>query len=264
MSGPALCQTIHVADRRPRMLDAHAELLAAAARALYGLVYTPDTAALGARIAALLREERIPRGPSVFVRLSLTPQGEERLALTGRSLYDGYALRSIHPEAVPLPYEIPFGAAHSTLCEEADRLADRLADRIVRGAVALCCDDEGRCLRAGGGALFALKGRTLLTAPAADPAASLREYLRLRTAGGASSPLAFASVERMLLLRAAPSARLDVREEAFTLRDLKRMDELFFVDHRGITAFSRVGETPYLSIVAERLAASMEALFPKK
>lgn len=264
MSGPALCQTIHVADGRPRMLGDHAALLADAARALFGRNWSPDPRELERRIAALLREERVPRGVSAFVRLELPPEGEERLLPAGRSLYDGYALRSLRPEAVPFPCDIPFGPLPTTLCEEADRLADLQARRIARGGVALCLDEEERCLRAGGGTLFAIRGRTLLTAPAADAPTLFRGYLHARTGGDAPAAPAFPAVERTLLLRAAPAARLEPREEAFTLEELPQMDELLYADHRGITSISRVGDTLYLPILAERLAAAVERLFPKK
>ena len=39
--------------------------------------------------------------------IELTPEGDERLTAAGVSLYDGYALRSVMPDAVTLRYDLP-------------------------------------------------------------------------------------------------------------------------------------------------------------
>ena len=44
--------------------------------------------------------------------------------------------------------------------------------------------------------------------------------------------------------------------------DLPRMDELFFIDHRGVTALSRCDGQPYMAIFAERIAGALRGLFP--
>ena len=44
---------------------------------------------------------------------------------------------------------------------------------------------------------------------------------------------------------------------------LPRLDELFYADHRGITSLGHCDSLPLMSLLAERLAAAIEALFPK-
>ena len=44
--------------------------------------------------------------------------------------------------------------------------------------------------------------------------------------------------------------------------DLPRMDELFFIDHRGVTVLSRCDGQPYMAIFAERIAGALRGLFP--
>ena len=105
MTELCLYQTVHVARGRARNVAAHAALLDAASRALFGRPYAPDPARLAARIEALAAAERYPAGVSGFVRLELTPEGGERLLAAGISLYDGYALRSLSPAAVTLRYD---------------------------------------------------------------------------------------------------------------------------------------------------------------
>ena len=154
MTELCLYQTVHVARGRARNVAAHAALLDAASRALFGRPYAPDPARLAARIEALAAAERYPAGVSGFVRLELTPEGGERLLAAGISLYDGYALRSLSPAAVTLRYDPLCPEAPTSAREAAELLAARLA--ALRGAAAAVrCDAEERLLTADGAPLFA-------------------------------------------------------------------------------------------------------------
>ena len=74
---------------------------------------------------------------------------------------------------------------------------------------------------------------------------------------------AFPAVERELVLRVAPQAGLEIADERLDLALLPRLDELFYADHRGITSLGHCDSLPLMSLLAERLAAAIEALFPK-
>ena len=236
MTELCLYQTVHVARGRARNVAAHAALLDAASRALFGRSYAPDPARLAARIEALAAAERYPAGVSGFVRLELTPEGGERLLAAGISLYDGCI-----PSALPMV----FGALQLALAYcwtnlvAAELLAARLA--ALRGAAAAVrCDAEERLLTADGAPLFAVRGHTVYTAPAP------------------------ASVEGCLAREAVRAAGLTLREEPLRRRELPRAEELFYADHRGITALSRCDGQPLMTLVAERVAEALEGLFPKK
>ncbi len=228
---------MHVARGRARNVAAHAALLDAASRALFGRSYAPDPARLAARIEALAAAERYPAGVSGFVRLELTPEGGERLLAAGISLYDGYALRSLSPAAVTLRYDPLCPEAPTSAREAAELLAARLA---ALRAAAVRCDAEERLLTADGAPLFAVRGHTVYTAPAP------------------------ASVEGCLAREAVRAAGLTLREEPLRRRELPRAEELFYADHRGITALSRCDGQPLMTLVAERVAEALEGLFPKK
>ena len=217
-----LYQTVHLARGRARNAEAHAARLDAASRELFGRGYAP--ARLAARIEALAAAERYPTGVSGFVRIELGADGEERLTPAGVSLYDGYALRSLQPEAVTLRYDLPLTEAPTSAREAAAQLARRMAERAE-------ADDAP---------LFAVAGHTVLAAPGTQ------------------------SVERELAVRAVRAAGLELREEPFGCGELPRIDELFFADHRGITALARCDGQPLMSLLAERIALVMEGLFPKK
>ena len=232
-----LYQTVHLARGRARNAEAHAARLDAASRELFGRGYAP--ARLAARIEALAAAERYPTGVSGFVRIELGADGEERLTPAGVSLYDGYALRSLQPEAVTLRYDLPLTEAPTSAREAAAQLARRMAER-AGADVAVRCDREGILREADDAPLFAVAGHTVLAAPGTQ------------------------SVERELAVRAVRAAGLELREEPFGCGELPRIDELFFADHRGITALARCDGQPLMSLIAERIALVMEALFPKK
>ena len=232
-----LYQTVHLARGRARNAEAHAARLDAASRELFGRGYAP--ARLAARIEALAAAERYPTGVSGFVRIELGADGEERLTPAGVSLYDGYALRSLQPEAVTLRYDLPLTEAPTSAREAAAQPARRMAER-AGGDVAVRCDREGILREADDAPLFAVAGHTVLAAPGTQ------------------------SVERELAVRAVRAAGLELREEPFGCGELPRIDELFFADHRGITALARCDGQPLMSLIAERIALVMEGLFPKK
>ena len=232
-----LYQTVHLARGRARNAEAHAARLDAASRELFGRGYAP--ARLAARIEALAAAERYPTGVSGFVRIELGADGEERLTPAGVSLYDGYALRSLQPEAVTLRYDLPLTEAPTSAREAAAQLARRMAER-AGADVAVRCDREGILREADDAPLFAVAGHTVLAAPGTQ------------------------SVERKLAVRAVRAAGLELREEPFGCGELPRIDELFFADHRGITALARCDGQPLMSLIAERIALVMEGLFPKK
>ena len=167
------------------------------------------------------------------MRIELDPDGTERLLPAGVSLYDGYAFRSLQPEAVTVGYDLTLSEAPTSAREAAAQLARRLAER--RGAeVAVRCDSAGILRSADDAPLLAIAGRTVLTAPGP------------------------ASVERRLAVLAVRAAGLELSEEAFGRA------ELFFADHRGVTSLSRCDGLPLMTFVAERIAEAMEGLFPKK
>lgn len=229
---------VHLSRGRARNVSAHAEVLRRAARTLFGAVYAPDTAALTQRIELLAASQRYPTGVSCFVRIELTADGEERLVGAGTSLYDGYALRSVRPQAVTMCYALPGGDLPTTARELAARQAEWLARAEGAGAV-VRCDAEGRLLDAGDAPLFAVRGHTLFAGSDA------------------------AGVERDLGLRAAEAARLTLSDEPPTRALLPQLDELFRIDHRGVTAYARCDAQPLMSLLAERIAGALERLFRK-
>ena len=67
---------------------------------------------------------------------------------------------------------------------------------------------------------------------------------------------------RSLAVRSIRAAGLELAASPVGRDDLPRMDELFFIDHRGVTALSRCDGQPYMAIFAERIAGALRGLFP--
>lgn len=233
---PYLYQTVHLRQGRPRLVDAHVTLLARTARTLFGIDYAPDIPQLETRIAAVAKAERYPQGVSAFVRLEVAADGEERVLPAGFSFYDGYALRSLMPAGLTSSYDIPFADAPTSAREAIEALARQQA-RQAGAEVAVRCDRTGICRSADDAPLFAVRGTSVFVSPAQ------------------------ADVERELARRAIEAAGLDLHEEPIERSMLARMDELFYVDHRGVTALSRCDGVPYMSLIAERVAKEIERMF---
>lgn len=239
MTQLVLYQTLHLHRGRVRNLTAHAALLDTASRETFFRPYMPNQQRLAARIEAVAAAENYPDGVSAFVRLELAADGSERLLPLGASLYDGYALRSVTPDAATVAYELPFTDAPTTLREAASLLA-RQKSLHAGATVAVHVDRDGVLRSADDAPLFGIRGKRLIPGPA------------------------FACVERELVLRAARAAGIVTGEERLTSSLLPRLDELFYADHRGITSLAHCNSLPLMSLLAERIAEAMEGLFPEK
>lgn len=229
---PFIYQTVHVRRCRPLLLPQHTALLDEHARALFGCGFRPDPKHLEEQIAALLEANRRPAELSSFVRIEATAGGELRLVPAGLPLYDGYALRTLRPEAAPLSYEIPFGERPTSLRLEALRWAGELV-RAAGARTVIRCDRRDLVRTADEAPLFAVLGERIYTPPAP------------------------ASVERSQALRAIDAARLAVAEQEIGREQLAQFDELFYFDHRGITSVASCGGTLYTDIVAQRIARTL-------
>ena len=109
-----------------------------------------------------------------------------------------------------------------------------------------------------------------------DPDDERNAFLEVRAGTGGDEAALFAirgkrvyvppgetSIGRSLAVRSIRAAGLELIEAPVGRDELPRMDELFFIDHRGVTALSRCDGQPYMAILAERIAGALRGLFPK-
>ncbi|MFR4235427.1 MAG: aminotransferase class IV [Alistipes onderdonkii] len=231
-----LYQTVHVLDGECLCLREHLAVLDRWSRTLFGARATGRPGGRDGRRGGG-RTGSPGSDRSKFVRLVLPASGSLRLEFEGVSLYRGYDLRSLMPEAVTLQYEPPLFDAPTSAREAAVELARQYAG--LQGAsVAVRCDRNGTLMAADEAALFAIRGRRVYAPPGE------------------------ASIGRSLAVRSIRAAGLELAASPVGRDDLPRMDELFFIDHRGVTALSRCDGQPYMAIFAERIAGALRGLFP--
>lgn len=75
------------------------------------------------------------------------------------------------------------------------------------------------------------------------------------------TPPAPPSVERELACRAVEAARLPLLELEIGREQLARFDEIFYVDHRGLTSLSACEGQLYAAIITERIARVLNKLY---
>lgn len=236
-----LYQTVHILGGRCLHLSAHLAVLDRWSRELFGHPAGLRQQPLARQITALAAQTApADCDLSQFVRIVVPASGDPafRLESAGISLYRGYDLRSLMPDAVTLQYDMPFPEAPTSAREAAAGLARQQA-RLQGAAVAVRCDGDGLVRTADDAPLFAVRGKTAFVSPAE------------------------ACVERELGLRAVEAAGLALEERPVMRGELPGFDELFYVDHRGATALAHCDGHPYMAILAERVAQSLGELFSK-
>ena len=236
-----LYQTVHILGGRSLHLPAHLAVLDRWSRELFGRPAGLRQQPLARQIEALAAQTApADCDLSQFVRIVVPASGDPafRLESAGISLYRGYDLRSLMPDAVTLQYDMPFPEAPTSAREAAAGLARQQA-RLHGASVAVRCDGDGIVRTADNAPLFAVRGKTAFVSPAE------------------------ACVEQELGLRAVEAAGLELEERPVMRDELPRFDELFYVDHRGVTALAHCDGHPCMAILAERVAQSLGGLFPK-
>lgn len=235
MSEVYVYQTVHTLAGVPLFPEAHAAALDAASRALFGRPFQTPPRQLAERIGSLAKAEKAPDDLSAFVRMELSAEGVLTLRYGGLSLYRGYELRSLTPEAMTFVYDLPFGEYPTSAGEALGDLARAQAAR--HGArCAVRCGTDGAVRTADEAPLFAVAGRTVFTCPATE------------------------SVERSAAAACIEAAGLQLTEIPFSREELPQFDELFSFDHRGVTSLSKCDGRPYMSLAAERVAREAKHL----
>ncbi len=236
---PSIWQTIHVLGRRPRLLKEHLREMSRHCLGLYRVDFTPDLQAVEQAIVELLNRERYPQDRSVGVTLWAEPSGAWRVEALGEALYRGYVLRALRPEAQMLAFDLPFGgaptaAARLTWQTARTIVAERKANAVVR------LDAEGRLCEADGAPLYVAVGRTIYTSHEGS------------------------EVEAGLAAEAIRRAGYTLCVEPLPRTWLPKMEELFYVDYRGVTSLQSCDRKLLMSVMATRVAEAMESIFSKK
>lgn len=233
---PYIYQTLHVEGRKVRFLDRHIEMLKEGARRYFALDEEIDFEGIERRVAAHLDSLYYPKDRSSYVRLMVGADAVLTLEAEPSSLYRGYVLRAIRPEAEIVSFNTPF----EDIPNSASRQAWHIAGAMCRGSVVVRRGVDSEILDADGGAqLFALYGRAIFTSM--EPR----------------------GVEAELAAEAISRSGLKLSIEPVTEEHIQILDELFYVDYRGVTSINSCSGRRFMSGCALKVATSMEQIVSK-
>ena len=226
-------QHIHVCDLRPHDLPAHLSVAAAAAREVFGIDFRPDPRETDSLCRRMLLANRYPQELSACIEMRLGDDGTASYRCGEIFPYKGLQFNAVRPEAVAICCEVPFGGLPTSARLAAHYVAMAAVRRSGARAVAMC-DAAGRLVSVCDSPAFAVFGRRIVTPPARP------------------------SVERDRVAAAAARAGYELTEAPVERDELRRADELFFSDCRGITALSRCDGRTYADIIARRVAEKIK------
>ncbi len=227
-----LYQTIHTLDGEVLHLEEHLRLLEGWAKEFFRLSVSFSVESLREEILSTLSPSDRGCGRSCYVRMELFADGKYNIEMVVRSLYRGYVMRRIYPQAVAFRFDPVGGDRPTSSLESSLEMAQAMIDSQELRSV-LRIDGQGSLSSIDGYPLFAVRGRSVI------------------------APKGVESVERMVAISAIKEAGLELLEQELKESDLSSLDELFYCNHVGVTAISRCGDTPYMHIVCERVAESM-------
>ncbi len=215
---PYLYTRLNTLGHKPFHLNEHLMELSEGCQALYGSAPQLNAEDMEREIGSLFRQEGMPRGGNTIeLRASLNSDGRWITSLLNpqTTIYNGYSLHSLRPEAVIINHELPFERWRtecSALCAD---FAAHYAERCGAG-MALRANRAGNLVSAADNPLFLLRNGVLHTLPLAK--------------GGRGS------VERKLMFRLAQMAGVRVVESDTPVDELDLWEELILFGPTGIQA----------------------------
>ena len=231
MEGLYLYQEIHTLDYRARHLAAHVGVITRRAEELFGLRPRLSAARLEEQIESLMMRSHLSRRVSTRVILKCYASGSYTLECDEPSIYIGYTMRSLRPEAITLQMQLPM-ADYPTSASIATR---QLADAVAR--------------RRGYHTALLTHGEELESEPTRPLAIVVGTTIIMAECE---------SVEANLLERAARKAGFPIEKRRLLRSDLKSADEVLQLSWQGITAMAHVDGRAYMAIIGERIAQELE------
>ena len=233
VEGAYVYQHIHTLDYAPYNLPQHIKIISQASEALFEEQFEYSEQEVAKQIASLLGAARLSRKVSICVTLKQYASGDVTIEYDEPSIYSGYVLRSLRPEATCLRMQIPLESYPTSASVEACNLAEAIAmGRGYHTAIIIDADDTIRC-------------------DASHPIALVKEMTLYIS--NTSSP----SVERNLLEQATRKAGYKVEYCTLKRSDLATADEVLVMNWQGLTAMQQVNGKPYMSIIAENIASGL-------
>ena len=232
VEGAYVYQHIHTLDYTPYNLPQHIKIISQASEALFEEQFEYNEKEVAKQITTLLGAARLSRKVSICITLKQYASGDVTIEYDEPSIYSGYVLRSLRPEATCLRMQIPLESYPTSASVEACNLAEAIAQgRGYHTAIIIDADDTIRC-------------------DTSHPIALVKEM----TLYIANTSL---SVERDMLEQATRKAGYKVEYRTLKRADLATADEVLVMNWQGITAMQQVNGKPYMSIIAENIARNL-------
>lgn len=229
--GLYVSQNIAVTGRRGLFVERHAEVLDHASRQLLGFGLCRSARNIGHDIERLLADNGYPADGLSYVTVRQYLSGELAIAANALFPYRERGLRVVFPRAAVVDYEIPFSEVRSSLSESAIEAARAvLRQQSPEVQTILRRNSRGEIVEADGAPLFLAVGGRIVAPEPSVPSAEFATAVEAVLAAGLSFETAV--VDGDMLMAA---------------------DELFFADHRGITAVASCGERHYMHLLAARV-----------
>ena len=233
VKGAYVYQHIHTLDYAPYNLPQHIKIISQASEALFEEQFEYSEQEVAKQIATLLGAARLSRKVSICITLKQYASGDVTIEYDEPSIYSGYVMRSLRPEATCLRMQIPLESYPTSASVEACNLAEAIAQgRGYHTAIIIDADDTIRC-------------------DTSHPIALVKEM----TLYIANTSL---SVERDMLEQATRKAGYKVEYRTLKRADLATADEVLVMNWQGLTAMQQVNGKPYMSIIAENIARNLE------
>lgn len=227
-------QDIHTLAHKPRHTAQHLRTIDLAAQKLFNIEHRLSIRGVERDIERLLDANHATRNTSTCVRLMLQASGDYALQRREVSIYNGYVLRSLR-------YEATFVATSAPLCNYPTSAL--VSTRTLLQQMARARDMH----------------YLIMTSPAAEIVSDCCEPLMIVKDRILYAPkFATPSVEQQLIEHAAATLGLKVEHATLTVKQVQAADEVFIVSWQGITAMAHINQRPYMTTVAEQLAAQME------
>ena len=235
LSGAYIYQNIHTLEYQPRHIEHHTQILSSLAEELFGVEFSATAEELTRHIGLLLEHLRPSRQRSIRVMVKQYASGSYSIECDTPSLYRGYAVRSLRPDAVTMRMDMPLDIYPTSASVAAREVADSIA-RSRDFHTALMMNSQGEIYTEATEPVAVVQGSKLIIA---------------------SSPY---SVESLLAQRAAHAAEIEVEMRRLHHDDITKADEVLRIGWQGITAMQRVDGKLYMAIVADHLAREMEKI----
>ncbi len=226
-------QIIHSLDGAIFNLEQHVKLLE---ESYYQLFNKPLQLSLNDtenQIKAVITSNRCPKGISLFVEIQLDESGIITIGEIERSIYRGYTLRCISPTAVPSELYIPQIAISTTIRKDLFEWANTEAVRHNSHLLLSCHSGQAEMIN--GSQIFGVNEVGVVTAAKSF------------------------SVEHALAKRRLSEMNIKVIERPIFVEELLQLEELFIVDHYGVTAIKSCCGRGYMSITADALATALNS-----